>query len=64
MHMDGQHFIMLHYGIAKNVLNRYRIMQVIKYQILLAPKITLDGRYFIMLVSLVRTTFCFTIAKL
>lgn len=63
MHLDGQHFIMLLYGIVKNALNRYRIMQVIKYQILLAQKIILAGRYFITLVSLVRTTFCFTIAK-
>jgi hypothetical protein len=64
MHMDGQHFITLRYGIVKNVLNQYRIMPVIKYQNLLAQKIILEGRYFIMLVSQVRTTFYFTIAKL
>ena len=64
MHMDGQHFITLRYGIVKNVLNQYRIMQVIRYQNLLAQKIILEGRYFIMRVSQVLMTFCFTIAKL
>lgn len=64
MHMDGQHFITLRYEIVKNVLNQYQIMPEIKYQNLLALKIILEGRYFIMLVSQVRTTFYFTIAKL
>ena len=64
MHMDEQHFITLRYEIVKNALNQYRIMPVIKYQNLLAQKIILEERYFIMLVSQVRTTFYFTIAKL